>query len=78
MAPKAKSGGAGYAQNRRNHDRAAANALREIIPEEYFDDTLSATDYTTEGKTLMAAKAYIEALQVSQKSTPTLVSQCSP
>jgi len=63
MAPK--SAGAGYAQNRRNHDRAAAEAVQELIPEEYFDETLSTSDYTPEGKALMAAKAYIEVLRVS-------------
>lgn len=72
MPPKGKPGGAGYAQNRRNHDRAAAEALQEIIPEEYFDQTLSATDYTSEGKAMMAAKAYITALQVSKEAPSSL------
>jgi hypothetical protein len=76
MPPKGKTGGAGYAQNRRNHDRAAAEALQEMIPEEYFDETLSATDYTTEGKAMMAAKAYITALRVSKAapSSPSVLS----
>jgi hypothetical protein len=78
MPPKGKTGGAGYAQNRRNHDRAAAEALQEMIPEEYFDETLSATDYTTEGKAMMAAKAYITALRVSKVAPSSPVSTIFP
>lgn len=63
---KPKSAAAGYAQNRRNCGQAVMLDLHKIIPGEFWDQTLTSADYSGEGRAMMAAKAYITALKVSE------------
>lgn len=69
MLPKKateKSHSAIYAQKRRDNTRAVMDHLEATIPEQYWDQNISGGDYNVEGRVMMAAKAYIAALQVSE------------
>ncbi|KAK5055133.1 hypothetical protein LTR84_012881 [Exophiala bonariae] len=60
--PGEKSRSAIYGQKRRDNTREAMEDLQAIIPQEHLGGAAEC-DYTAEGRVIVAAKAYITALQ---------------